>query len=210
MVSANKRIFFKNFVFEVCSNVYEPSEDSFLFAENLRIKKNAYVLDMGTGSGILGIIASTKAKGVLAIDINPDALMCARQNAVRNGSLGKMTFLRARLFSSLKMGTKFDAILFNAPYLPSRADEEKTWLTNAWSGGPTGREIVDSFILQAPNYIDSSGEILLLHSNLTNLEQTLLNFRNQGLSTEIAATLKLPFFETLFLIRAFFTNKRSV
>ena len=42
-------------------DVYEPAEDSFLFAENLDVEKGAQVLDVGTGCGILGILAAEKA-----------------------------------------------------------------------------------------------------------------------------------------------------
>ena len=49
MQSPIKRVHFGKFVFDICENVYEPAEDSFLFAENLDIKKGAAVLDVGTG-----------------------------------------------------------------------------------------------------------------------------------------------------------------
>ncbi|MEM2148161.1 MAG: hypothetical protein QXJ94_06110, partial [Candidatus Bathyarchaeia archaeon] len=56
-----KKVFFNNYVFHVWPEVYEPAEDSFLFAENLNMKNGENVLDMGTGCGILGIVAADKA-----------------------------------------------------------------------------------------------------------------------------------------------------
>ena len=57
MSSPKKKIFFDNSVFYVLKNVYEPAEDSFLLAENLVVNQNDVVLDVGTGCGILGILA---------------------------------------------------------------------------------------------------------------------------------------------------------
>src|SRR4030067_1422533 len=77
-----KRVFFGDYVFVVDENVYEPAEDSFLFAENLNVKEGEQVLDMGTGCGILGIIAARDAVSVLALDVSPYAVRCSRKNAV--------------------------------------------------------------------------------------------------------------------------------
>ena len=81
MHSGSKRVFFGDYVFLVDENVYEPAEDSFLFAENLDVKEGERVLDVGTGCGILGIIAAKKAGEVVAVDVNPYAVRCAKENA---------------------------------------------------------------------------------------------------------------------------------
>src|SRR3972149_4355762 len=81
MLSQPKRVYFGDFVFLVDENVYEPSEDSFLFAENLDVKEGERVLDMGTGCGIVGVLAARKACEVVAVDVNPHAVRCARENA---------------------------------------------------------------------------------------------------------------------------------
>ena len=204
MHSANKKAFFGEFVFEVCEEVYEPAEDSFLFAENLRVKAGARVLDMGTGSGILGILAAKQASEVIAVDMNPYAIQSAKQNAKRNSRQSNMNFLQGDLFTPLTEEAKFDLILFNSPYLPSEQGEDATWLGRAWAGGATGRQVIDRFISQAPQYLEENGEILLMQSNLANVEQTQEKFLAYGLKTETVASLNLPFFEILFLLKATF------
>ena len=84
-----KRVHFENYVFNVWENVYEPAEDSFLFAENLDVEKGAKVLDVGTGCGMLGILAAEKADHVVAVDLNPYAVGCAKENAKLNNAGGK-------------------------------------------------------------------------------------------------------------------------
>ena len=76
-----KKAYFKDHVFEVDEHVYEPAEDTFLVAEKLETKKDDIVLEIGTGCGILAILAAKTAKKVVAIDINPYAIECTKRNA---------------------------------------------------------------------------------------------------------------------------------
>jgi release factor glutamine methyltransferase len=206
MHSSSKRAFFGDSSFEVCDEVYEPSEDTFLFADNLHVNAGAHVLDMGTGSGILGITAAKQASEVLVIDVNPHAIHCAKRNAKRNRVDGKMAFLQTDLFSCLRENAKFDLILFNSPYLPSERGEEATWLGRSWAGGEGGREVIDRFILHVPEHLERTGHILLLQSTLAGVEETKEKFRAVGMAAEVVASRALPFFETLVLVSAKFAD----
>jgi release factor glutamine methyltransferase len=202
MHSPIKRAWFGKYKFDIIENVFEPSEDTFLFAENLDIKENDAVLDMGAGCGILGILATQKAQSVISVDINPHAVRCAKENANINHARGKMAFMQADLLSAFNEATKFDLILFNAPYLPSDPGESVTWIELAWAGGASGREIVDRFIPQAALHLKPLGRILMLQSTLTNVELTIRKFEECRLKACVKAQQKLPFFETITLIEA--------
>ncbi len=202
MHSPIKRSWFGDFRFDLTEDVFEPSEDTFLFAENLDVKEGDMVLDVGTGCGILGILAAQKAKSVLAVDINPFAVRCAKQNAVLNNVRGKMGFMQTDLLSALAEDALFDLILFNAPYLPSEEHEVETWIGRAWAGGATGREVVDRFIPQAAKHLKPTGRVLMLQSTLTNTELTIQKFQECNLKASVKAERKLPFFETILLIEA--------
>jgi len=202
MPSPSKKVYFRDYVFHVYENVYGPAEDSFLFAENLVAKKNEVVLDMGTGCGILGIIVADKAAKVVVVDINPYAVRCAKENAKLNGVLHKMCFVQGDLFAPIRTEEKFDEVLFNAPYLPSKPSEDESWLGRAWAGGATGRQVINRFICQAPEHLKENGCILLMQSTLSNVNETSRRFRKRGLRTSIVAKRALPFFETIVLVKA--------
>lgn len=197
-----KRVHFGNYVFNVWENVYEPAEDSFLFAENLGVEKGAEVLDVGTGCGMLGILAAEKAGYVVAVDLNPYAVRCARENAALNNLRCKMAFIQTDLLTALNENARFDLILFNAPYLPAAESEEDSWIGRAWAGGINGRKFIDRFICDAPVHLKPNGRILLMQSTLANVEETKIKFAEHNLKARIKTELKLPFFEILTLIEA--------
>jgi release factor glutamine methyltransferase len=202
MPSSAKRVYFGDYVFNVWENVYEPAEDSFLFAENLNVQEVETVLDMGTGCGILGILAAKKASAVVAVDVNPYAVRCAKENAKLNNVQNKIYYVQGDLFTPLSKSSKFDAILFNAPYLPADEGEADSWIGRAWAGGATGRQVIDRFIAKAPNYLKQTGRVLLMQSTLANVDETLRRFAECHLNARVVAKRALPFFETITLIEA--------
>jgi release factor glutamine methyltransferase len=197
-----KRVYFGDYVFNVWENVYEPAEDSFLFAENLNVQETETVLDVGTGCGILAILSAKTASAVVAVDVNPYAVRCAKENAKLNNMQNKIYYVQGDLFTPLSQRSKFDLILFNSPYLPADEGETDSWIGRAWAGGATGRRVIDHFITKAPNHLNQTGRVLLMQSTLANVDETLHRFADYGMSARVVAERALPFFETITLIEA--------
>ena len=76
-------------------------------------------LDFGTGSGCVAIALAVKspAAEVYAIEILPDALALARENAARHGVAERIQFLHGDGLGVLPRGIQFDLIVSNPPYL---------------------------------------------------------------------------------------------
>jgi len=197
----SKKLFIEGYVFLVDEKVYEPAEDTFLLAENLKVEEKEVVLDMGTGCGILAVLAAKKAKKVVATDMNPHAIKCAEKNAKMNGMEKKIEFRLGDLFQPIRPDETFSLILFNAPYLPSEPYEEKSWTERAWAGGPSGRKVIDRFIMDVPEFLTVNGRILLVQSSLSDIDKTLEKFNKTGLKARVIAEAKFPF-ERIVLIEA--------
>ncbi|MBS7606132.1 methyltransferase [Candidatus Bathyarchaeota archaeon] len=195
-----REVFYGGLRFYVFDDVYEPAEDTFLLAGNLDVCESDVVLDMGTGCGILAILSAFKASRVVAVDINSDAVKCAKENAKRNNVLTKIDFICGDLFSPLKEDSYFSLIIFNPPYLPSEK-EPKTWLEYSWSGGVDGRSIIDRFLGELPKYMKHGGRLLMVQSSLSNIEKTIKILKESGFKVEIIREERM-FFETIALIRA--------
>ncbi|WP_439620765.1 peptide chain release factor N(5)-glutamine methyltransferase [Gemmata sp.] len=109
--------------FEVTPAVLIPRpETETLVAEALAFlkpKTAPAVLDVGTGSGCIGVSIAHQKKDAhaTAIDVSPDALEVAKRNAAKAGVADRMTFLQGDLFGPLPAGATFDLIASNPPYI---------------------------------------------------------------------------------------------
>ena len=71
-------------------------------------------LDLGTGSGILSLVASRYSDSVVATDLNERAVACARFNARLNG-IENIEVMGGDCFAPVA-GRRFDLILSNPPF----------------------------------------------------------------------------------------------
>jgi len=142
--------------------VYTPAEDTFLLLDAAKgeVRAGDRVLEVGTGSGRIAMELSGRAALVVATDINPHAVVSARDQGI--------DVLRTDLIDGI--GGAFDLILFNPPYLPTRPEERiDDWLEYALDGGVSGRDVIARFLAGAGRVLAPGGRILLLVSSLTGL-----------------------------------------
>ena len=113
----------------------------------------ARILDMGTGSGVIGLSlahAFPESHATLA-DVSPDALALAQENAEKTALPdGRASFVLTDLFQNLS-GGPFDLIVANLPYIaaaevPTLAVEVQRDPLLALDGGSIGTEIIARFL----------------------------------------------------------------
>lgn len=191
-------IIYKGFKLKLHPQVYEPAEDTFLLAENLKVKEGDIALDIGTGTGIIALLMAKKAEYVLGVDVNPIAIKLAKENAKING-IKNVEFRVSDLFENVE--GKFDIITFNPPYLPGEDKELKEPIDLALIGGKRGREVLDKFIDQVIDYLKPNGIIQIVQSSITGVEDTIEKFTKLGFKVEITAKERY-FFEEIVVITA--------
>lgn len=83
------------------------------------------ILDMCTGSGCIAISLAgiSGFDRVTAVDVSKEALKVAEKNAENLLGQGRITFVESDLFSSLEEQKKFDVIVSNPPYIPTKIIE---------------------------------------------------------------------------------------
>ncbi len=104
--------------FYVSPDVLIPRPETEMLVEQAlaRLSKDATVLDLGTGSGAIGITIAIEAPGmvVTASDFSTGALAIARKNAESLGA--KVSFVVSNWFTEFG-DQKFDCIVSNPPYI---------------------------------------------------------------------------------------------
>jgi release factor glutamine methyltransferase len=155
--------------FKVNSNVLIPRPETEgvieqllnLAGEDAR-EKPIRILDVGTGSGILPIVAALefpKAQ-VTAVDNSDDALAVARENALRHRVANQIEFSKMDLMRDWNLPTNdlYDYILSNPPYIPSEKLEHLP--REALDGGLDGLVCYSNIIAKAFHYLNSGGHLI--------------------------------------------------
>lgn len=191
---------YENIKYNECDEVYPPAEDTFLLIDNLIVKNNDSVLEVGCGCGIVSIAASLNAEKVTSIDINPHAIKCTKEN-IKLNNRKNIEVIESNLFE--KIDDKYDLILFNTPYLPVTEEEHDVDddYSKAWDGGVDGRKVIDAFLEEAPKYLKEDGTIQLVQSSLSDNEKTLNYLNKNGFNAKITEKYH-QFFEDITLISA--------
>ncbi|MCX7842729.1 MAG: peptide chain release factor N(5)-glutamine methyltransferase [Clostridia bacterium] len=162
---------FMSLDFFVNPDVLIPRQDTEILVETVLEqikglhKTHIHILDIGTGSGCIGVSLAyyLPLSRVAAIDISKKALEVGRINAERMGVHSRVTFLESNLFERLEKGKLFDVIVSNPPYIPSshisglQIEVREYEPLNALDGGEDGLEFYRSIIKDAGRFLNPRG-----------------------------------------------------
>jgi len=167
---------YNNLTIELHPEVYEPAEDTFILLETIEIKPDDYILEIGTGCGIIALRCASLGANVVCTDINPYAIILAKNNYNRNKSFIKTAFevRKGDLFSAIKSNERFNVIIFNPPYLPTKKDDivgESGWFDIAVNGGIDGLSLIKRFIDGLSRYLSDKGKAYFILSSLSDIKK---------------------------------------
>ena len=107
------------------ANEFCFSMDAVLIAHFPKYKKNARVIDLGTGTGVIPLIIADEVKEICAVELNSQAVDLARRNVELNGLSEKISVVEGdyRQHRELFRAESFDLAIANPPYTPLRNGE---------------------------------------------------------------------------------------
>lgn len=126
--------------------------------------RRSVVLDLCCGTGAVGVAVLAGADRPLTLvasDVDPDAVACARQNVEPLG--GRV--VASDLFDAVPSGLRgrVDVLTCNAPYVPSEAvvgmppEARDHEALVALDGGPDGLDVVRRVLAAAPDWLAPGG-----------------------------------------------------
>ncbi len=144
-------------------HVYVPFDQSLtdMVWKHVDIGPTDTVLDMGTGTGVLALIAARKgAERVVATDISANSVANARENAAKL-DLEPRVDVRGPGDLFQPVGDEsFDVIIFNPPWIPGRPRNEYER-----SIYDPGQSILLRFLDQVKGHLEEGGRLYLLYSD---------------------------------------------
>ena len=186
---------FCNETYRVNENTLIPRQDTEKLVE-LAIRylpENARFIDLCTGSGCIAIstLAARKDCRAVAVDIFPETLEIAGENAESNGVGDRVGFLCRDVLSAEFMNEvgSFDCILSNPPYIETKQiallDEELSFEPEAaLDGGDDGLDFYRVIIADYKKYLNKDG-IMLLEIGCDQAKAVTAIAANAGMRCEI-------------------------
>jgi release factor glutamine methyltransferase len=194
--------------------VYPAQRDTWLLADVLRgelldgPEPSRAVLELCSGAGALALVAAgMPGSEVTAVDVSRRALFATLVNALRQR---RRVRVRRGDLTAPVAGERFDLVVANPPYVPARCGDLPTrGVARAFDGGPDGRAVLDRVCDEAPTVLAPGGRLLIVHSAVNGVTETLRRLRDRGLEADVAARCSQPF-GPVFRARSAFLEQRGL
>jgi release factor glutamine methyltransferase len=140
--------------------------------EAFKTQEEIRLLELGTGSGIIAISLALYLPELKidAVDISPQAVALATENAKRLGVAERVTFYTGDLYEALPSAGKkaYKGIVSNPPYIPtavipSLSREVRTEPVVALDGGADGLDFYRRIMASAGEYLQEDGFLAFEH-----------------------------------------------
>jgi release factor glutamine methyltransferase len=143
------------------------------------------ILDIGTGSGCIAITLALRIPEarLTAVDVSPEALQLAEQNAALHGVADRIRFLTSDALDASfadRVGGPFDLVISNPPYIPEAEwmelqEEVRLYEPRLALVAPRGFEYYTSIASVAPQLLTKGGVLCFeLHADAASGVRALL------------------------------------
>lgn len=141
---------------------FRPSTISSLLADALDFEPGSTVVDVGTGSGILSIIAAKLgASKVFGVDAAEGTVEVASANAEAHGVADIVEFAQGDMFEPLGTDIEADVVIGDVSGIPDEIATVSGWFPSGLSGGPTGAELPMRMIEESKRLLRKGGRLFL-------------------------------------------------
>lgn len=133
----------------------------------------ARALDVGTGCGVLALVAASLGYQAVGVDTNPEAVQCARINALLNDMADRVEIRQGDLFAPVA-GERFDLVLCSLPKFRGQPDGlfDQSW---------RGQDVIERFAAGLPDMLTPTGAALVLLTTHGDDEGMLAALKSHGL-----------------------------
>ena len=161
-------------------------EDSLRLARTLPNCKGKRVLDVGTGCGIQGLLATPGAGARVLTDLEERSVELARLNA-RLNRIAEVEVRAGNGYEPVR-GERYDLIVSLPPYVPALGPHDDT----VYAGGQDGMRMLRELIRSAGDHLSPGGELiafaqLLCNDNETLIAAELADLAGHGVTTDLVA-----------------------
>jgi release factor glutamine methyltransferase len=175
----------------VAPGVFVPRQRTRLLVDEVvaLVGPGDVVVDLGCGVGAIAAAVRAAVPGVevYAVDIDPDAVACARRN------LPSEWVFDGDLYDPLppELRGHVDVVVANAPYVPTEAIAQMPREARdhehriALDGGPDGLDVQRRVIAAAPAWLRAGGHVLV-ETGRSQLEATTAALRTAGFEVGVA------------------------
>ena len=134
-------------------------DDTFELIKYLDKRRGGKVLDICSGTGVLGLVMCSYASKVIAVEKDNNAYQLCKFNVLLNGYEDVMEIRRGDLYDVIRDNERFDYIVTNPPYV---AVPKTISFPLCAEGGESGLDIINRILSDSNKYLFDSGKVIMI------------------------------------------------
>lgn len=161
--------------------------DSYYLAQRMTIPKGANLLDLCSGTGIQAILASSRARKTVGVELDEKAVKIAEYNITLNKVDRKVEMRRGDLYEPVE-AERFNFISSNPPYMPVPSSIK---LEGFGFGGENGLQVIEQILRGLDDHLILGGRGVISGWGIGTEARPFIADKLGGLSEKEGFSIKL-------------------